>query len=272
MLIDSFNESFFQQLDMRAVELAASNTLYLLIDGAFVPGLHRMLAMESKSLLFASRPGCNDETADCSPFLTQYVPHDKRMRLFLSRCSGWPMVSLIETCESLVQLSNRLSIWCVVEADGQRFNFRFADTRRLPSIVRTLDAAQRAQFAGPATRYSYVDRTGNLNELDVPRSTTEPAAGPVLNDRQFASLVDDSQADELLLLLGDRGYKVNNRPSVGHARMTAAIQIAVSSELDESDVLSWCIWFLQHVEVHPDCTPTSAFETWHQTLFLEGYQ
>jgi hypothetical protein len=272
MLIDSFNESFFEQLDMRAAKLTAPNALYLLFDGAFLPGLHRMLTTENKSLLFASRAGCNDETADCSPFLTRYVAHDKGMRSLLSRCSGWPMVSLIETSESLAQLSNRLSAWCIVEADGQRFNFRFADTRRLPSIVLTLDSAQHAQFAGPATRHSYVDRTGNLNELDVPRTTAEPATGPVLNDRQFASLVDDSRADELFVLLGDRGYKVNDRPSVGNARMTAAIQVAVSSKLDESDVLPWCIWFLQHVEVHPDCTPTSAFETWQQTLFLEKYQ
>jgi hypothetical protein len=272
MLIDSFNESLFEQLDMRAAKQTAPNALYLLLDGAFVPGLHRKLAAENKSLLFASRSGCNDETTDCSPFLTRYVAHDKGMRSLLSRCSGWPMVSLIETSESLAQLSNRLSVWCVVDADGQRFNFRFADTRRLPSIVRTLDAAQRAQFAGPATRYSYVDRTGNLGELDIPRATAEPAASPVLNDRQFAALVDDSRADELLVLLGDRGYKVNDRPSAGHARMTAAIQVAVSSELDEGDVLSWCIWFWQHVEAHRDCTPTSAFETWQQTFFLEKYQ
>ena len=162
-----------------------------------------------------------------------------------------------------------MSVWCVVEADAQRFNFRFADTRRLPSIFRTLDAAQRAQFAGPATRYSYVDRTDNFKEIDVPGTTAEPAASPVLNDRQFASLVDDSRADELLMLLGDRGYKANDRPSVGHARMTAAIQAAVSSELDEEDVLPWCIWFWQHSELHRDCTPRNAFEIWQQTFFLE---
>jgi hypothetical protein len=269
MLIDTFEENFFNKLDMRAAELAAPNKLYLLIDGAFVPGLHKTLASELKSLLFASLPGCNDETADASPFLTPYAPQDKRIRRLLRRCSGWPMVSLIETPESLAQLSARLSAWCVVEADGMRFNFRFADTRRLPAIGQTLGPEQRAQFVGPATRWSYVNRKGRWNVLDVTGASAEPASNPVLNDRQFATLVDDSLADELLVMLGDRGYEVGKHPSISHARMAAALHAAVSADLADDDLHVWCTWFWQYAEAQDNCAATEAFQTWRNNSLKE---
>ncbi|MFC5461529.1 DUF4123 domain-containing protein [Massilia niabensis] len=269
MLIDHFKEDFFDALSMRAVEPSTSKGLYLLIDGAFVPGLHKTLATEVKSLLFASLPRCNNETANLSPFLMPYAIPDKRVRSLLQRCDGWPMVSMIETPEPLAQLSKRLSAWCVVEVDGQRFNFRFPDTRRLPTIFRTLDPAQRAQFTGPIARWSYVGRDGCWNELEVSGSREEPATNPVLNNRQFAALVDDSRADELLVLLGDRGYEVGKHPSVSHARVSAALRVAVSAVLDDNDVLPWCAWYWQHAEMRHDCSAETAFQTWRDTSLME---
>ena len=269
MLIDTFKKDFFDTLDRRAAQLSAPNVLYLLIDGAFIPGLHRALATESKSLLFAALPGCNDETADASPFLTPYSPNDKRMRSLLRRCSGWPMLSLIETTESLAQLAARLSAWCIVEADDQRFNFRFPDTRRLPAIVRTLDPTQRAQFTGPVTHWSYVGREGSWLELDVTGANTEPAANPVLGAQQFAALVDDSRADEVLVLLGDRGHAVGRHPSVSHARVTAAFRAAVSAKLAHDEAIDWCEWYWQHAEAGHDLSMETAFQTWRNTSFME---
>jgi hypothetical protein len=270
MLIDAFEEDFFDKLDMQAAKLVAPTKLYLLIDGAFVPGLHKSLASDSKTLLFASLPGCNDETADASPFLTPYVPQDKRMRWLLRRSSRWPMLSLIETTESLAQLSARLSAWCVVEADGMRFNFRFADTRRLPAIVRTLSPEQRAQFTGPATGWSYVARDGSWSRLEVPGFGVELANGPVLDDLQFAALVDDSRADEALVRLGDRGYEVGKHPSVSHARVTAALRIAVSDALTNDDVLDWCAWFWRHAGAYPDASALAVFQIWKNSSFTEN--
>lgn len=269
MLIDAFEENFFDKLDMQAAKLVAPTKLYLLIDGAFVPGLHKTLASDSKSLLFASLPGCNDETADASPFLTPYVPQDKRMRWLLRRCSRWPMLSVIETPESLAQLSARLSAWCLVEADGMRFNFRFADTRRLPAIVRTLGPEQRAEFTGPATDWSYVARDGSWRQLDVPGFGAEFADNPELDDLQFAALVDDSRADEALVRLGDRGYDVGKHPSVSHARVTAALGIAVSDALSNNDALDWCAWFWRHAEEHHDSSAQAAFQIWKNSFFME---
>jgi hypothetical protein len=269
MLIDAFKGDFFDELDTLSGQLSAWNGLYLLVDGAFVPGLHRTLTAESKSLLFASLPGCRDETADASPFLTPYVPRGKRLRSLLHRCSGWPMLSLIETPESLAQLTVRLSAWCVVEADDQRFNFRFPDTRRLPAIFRTLNPAQRTQFTGPAVRWIYINREGSWSELDVTGVIAEPATNPLLNGQQFAALVDDSRIDEVLVLLGDRGRAVGRHPSASHACVTDALRAAVLEELADEDVLDWCDWYWQHAETNTASPVQAAFQAWRNISLTE---
>jgi hypothetical protein len=269
MLIDAFNEDFFDMLNRRAAELSAPNGLYLLLDGAFVPGLHKTLATECKSLLFASFPGFSDNAADASPFLTPYIRDDKPMRSLLRRCSGWPMLSLIETPESLAQLGARLSAWCIVEADDQRFNFRFPDTRRLPAIFRTLDCAQRAQFTGPAARWSYIGRDSSWNDLDVISVGAQPVTNPVLDSQQFAALVDDSRVDEMLVLLGDRGHEVGKHPSVSHACVSAALLVAASARLADGEALHWCEWYWRYAKACGDCSAHAAFQTWQNTYLTE---
>jgi hypothetical protein len=269
MLIDAFNEDFLDMLDTRAAELSSPNRLYLLVDGAFVPGLHKTLASECKSLLFASLPGFGDNAAEASPFLTPYIRDDKRMRSLLRRCSGLPMLSLIETPESLAQLAARLSAWCIVEADDQRFNFRFPDTRRLPAIFQTLNFAQRAQFAGPAARWSYISRDGGWHELDVKSVGADPVTNPVLDGQQFAALVDDSRVDEMLVLLGDRGSEVGKHPSASHACISAALLVAVSARLAGGEVVDWCEWYWRHAVEGHDCSAKSAFQTWQNIYLME---
>lgn len=269
MLIDPIEEDFFHKLDAQVAKLVAPHTLYLLIDGAFVPGLHQMIAADRKSLLFSLLPGCNNETADASPFLAPVARGDKRIRSLLRRCDRWPMVSLIETPELLSQLSARLSAWCVIEADGQRFNFRFADTRRLPAIFRTLNGVQRAQFAGPAASWSYVERDGRWGQLEVPVVSAEPAVNPVLDALQFGTLVDDSRADEILVLLARPGTEKSSLPSATHARVVAAIRAADPAELPDDDLLHWCECFLHRGKGHDDFAAKAAFETWQKTARME---
>lgn len=124
--------------------MQANTQPYLLIDGAFLPGLRRKLAALSPTLLFEFLPGCNDNTRDVSPLLLACMPAALR---WLERTSGWPMLSVIATRESQRQLAERLAAWCIIEADGQRFNFRFPDTRRLPAIFAALTSGQQAQMA-----------------------------------------------------------------------------------------------------------------------------
>jgi hypothetical protein len=265
MLIDAFAADWMDVLGARMEQLAPSNRLFLLLDGAFVPGLHKMLPSEQKALLFAALPGCSDQVKDASPFLTPYVPAERTMRPLLRRCDQWPMVSAIETPESLDTLTARLSAWCVIEADGQRFNFRFPDTRRLPAIFNVLGPTQRAQIAGPAIRWSYVGRDGVWRELCLVPSGEKAAADPVLDDEQFASLVGDSQADELLVLLRDRGHAVFRHPSKSHALLDCALRAARRGRLESGDVLDWCDWYWLRARLEDEPTAAATLQNWRNS-------
>jgi hypothetical protein len=242
MLIEPFAAGFLDELNERARTLPAAHHMYLLIDGAFVPGIHRRFVQDRKALLFEALPGCGDETRDVSPFLVPFVPDDAQFARTLRRCERWPMVSLIETTESLPELAARLAAWCVVEADGQRFNLRFPDTRRLPLMYQTFDKVQRAQFAGPAARWSYIARNGKWCELTIEGAVQEIASNPSLTDQQFAALVEDSQADETMANLAVWGYAVYERPSESHARISSAIATAKAANLPENELDAWCEW------------------------------
>lgn len=265
MYIDASNDDCFDAIQARIEQLPATLGLYLLIDGAFVPGLHRQGKFARKALLFEPLPACTEDTKDVSPFLVPVEGDVRRTRRLLERCKHWPMVSLIETPEPMEALSKRLAAWCIVEADGQRFNFRFADTRRLPGIYRVLGAAQRAQLVGPAVRWSYVARDGRWAELPIESGASGIAVDPVLDPQQFAVLVDDSRIDELLSLLSGRGLPVYRKPSASHAILVGALRIAVKVRLPDDDLLDWCDWCWKHDQVLEEASAEAALAAWRRT-------
>jgi hypothetical protein len=265
MLIDAFADDWIDVLEARATALTPSSHLYLLLDGAFVPGLHNVLAHTRKLFLFSALPGCTDEARDVSPFLTEFRRGDKFSRVSLKRCDRWPMVSVIETPEVFEELAQRLSAWCVVEADDQRFNFRFPDTRRLPAIFNTLDVVQRSQLTGPAARWSFIARDGRWHELDIVPSAGDVALDPKLDKPQFAALVDDSLADELMVLLGDHGHDAFLHPSASHALLSTALQAAHKATLSDENVPAWCEWFWLRGQSVDKATAITLLETWRDS-------
>lgn len=264
MLIDAFSEGWIQELDARANSLGPLNQLFLLIDGAFVPGIHKSLPSNRKALLFALLPACSEVAESASPFVVPYDRDNKQLRALLQRCDGWPMLSAMTTSEPLGQLAARLAVWCVVEADSQRFNFRFPDTRRLPAIFAALTAQQRATFAGPVKQWSYMGRDGRWNELTVTGNSRDGEAAPILDQHQFASLIEDGRADELLVLLRDRGHSVFRTPSRSHALLSIALRAARTVELDDGDVLQWCEWFWKQGKVHDDTVAAAMLQVWQK--------
>jgi len=262
MLIDVFEKNWIDILCQRARQLPASRKMYLLLDGAFVPRLHRRLPKENKELLFAALPGCSEEAEDASPFLIPFAPEDRFLKRLLGSCNRWPMVSAIETPETLGYLANRMASWCLVEADGQRFNFRFPDTRRLSAILKALSPLQRAQITGPATCWSYIDRDGRWRRLDLPGQEADLVVTPKLDERQFASLVTDSAADEMLAMLADRGHKVFERPSRSHALVTSALRAAPTTQSPDGALLDWCEWLWRQRHLHDDSDMRPVFQAW----------
>lgn len=265
MFIDAFSIQWLDDLHARAAQLAPADRLYVLVDGAFVPGLHKKLASERKAILFALLPGCSEEAGNASPFLTPFDPADKTLKALLQRCDRWPMLSVIATPESLGQLARRLAAWCVIEGDGQVFNFRFPDTRRLPAIVDVLNPIQRAQFLGPATGWTYIGRDRRWHALTVESSSADIADSPVLDGRQFGVLAGDSHADELMALLGDRGHEVYSRPSRTHALLSTALSAARKADLGDHSLNDWCEWFWKQDLLCENSAVADMLQTWRTT-------
>lgn len=265
MLIEPFVDGWMDALRVRADGLPTGQRLHLLIDGAFVPGLHRGIHSDRKVMLFASLPGCSDEALDLSSFLMPFDPEDPTVQRMLRRCSGWPMVSVIQTQEDVKQLAARMAAWTVIEADGQRFHLRFADTRRIPAIVQVLDPGRRAQLLGPATSWSCIARSGAWQEIRLDGADTAPAESPSLGTRQFGLLVEDSRIDEMLALFVRR----HTGPAVpalqGYAVLSLALQVAKKERLTEAAMLDWCGFLWREGRAETTSTAAARFASWQAT-------
>jgi hypothetical protein len=274
MLIDTYEESWLDRFDAASRDWPEVGSTYLLIDGVFVPGLQRLVkaalpSSQAPSLLFEALPACSDSTRDVSPFLVRFEHSNGRFLALLGKCSGWPMMCAIDTTETQAELADRLAAWCVVEVDDQRFNFRFPDTRRLPAIFDALTPVQRAEFAGPATRWSYIDRSGNWRELAMTEAPSAIADRPRLDERQFAKLVSDSEADEVLSMLDYRGQKLVGSRSQYHATVSLALRVARKTNLDVLSKVAWCESCLADGDLHDDTALAERLPQWLATSAAE---
>lgn len=262
MLIEPFVAGWVDALRLRAGDLPTGQRLHLLIDGAFIPGLHRGIHPDRKVMLFAALPGCSDEALDLSSFLTPFDPDDPSIQRMLHRCSGWPMVSVIQTHEEMKQLAARMAAWTVIEADGQRFHLRFADTRRIPAIVRVLNPSQRSELLGPAKSWTYITRSGAWQALGLDGVDSNAATNPTLDTRQFGLLVEDSSIDEMLALFTQRHPGPVSPALQSYEALSLALQVAVKEHLLEPDLLGWCEFFWRERQLESMSTAVSKFAEW----------
>lgn len=248
MLIDPFQPRWQSDLKRLHTALPHGASLMLLIDGAFVPTIFQQLGDECQPiLLFEFLPGCSEQARDVSPFIVPYEPRNQSLALLVSRCSGWPMLSALATYESAEQLAKRLAAWCIVEVDGQSFNFRFPDTRRLPAIFDTLTQQQRGNLIGDAIGWHYIRREGDWSSLPL-QSSTVPISMPektTLDQHQFGQLLKDSEADEMWVQLLDRGVQTHLLPSQRHTLLSNALCVADKNGLDDLLRIAWCMDCIQ---------------------------
>lgn len=263
MLTDPFHVDWLTDLMAHHASVPAGANLHLLIDGAFRPGLFRELDKEPL-VLFESLPSCSEETRDVSPFVVQFEPNDRSLCRLLCRCNGFPMVSAITTFETAEKLSERLAAWCIVEADDQRFNFRFSDTRRLPDIFRVLTDQQRGEISGNAVAWRFVGRNGEWNEIAYPLTPGEFAvtARAKLDENQFKRLVSDSEPDEMWARLEYRGVTTHLPPSQRHAVLSSALSLVHERKIDGNDTVRWCAASLSMDEANDLANLRTRFAAW----------
>jgi Domain of unknown function (DUF4123) len=248
MLINPFLPEWQTDLNRLHAALPHGAGLMMLIDGAFVPKIFQQLNNQCKPiLLFELLPACSKEARDVSPFVMQFDPADRSLARLLMRCSGWPMLSALATYESAEQVAKRLAAWCIVEVDGQNFNFRFPDTRRLPAIFENLTPQQRRELTGNAIGWHHIGRDGSWHCLSLePNPIALPVPAKItLDEHQFGRLLQESEPDEMWVQLLDRGARTGLLPSQRHALLSNALYVADKYGLDDTLKVAWCLYCIQ---------------------------
>lgn len=175
---------------------------------------------------------------------------------------GYPMLSVIVTPESLDELALRLRPWCIVNADGEPYVFRFPDTRRLPGVVDVLTPEQHGAFFGPAHVWLTRTRRATWSALRLPGLPLPPAEEVKLDGEQFVQLMNDAEADEIIA-----HFHVHEPALVAHCdpaevweRMAHGLKRADYYGIDQPDRMQWSRWFAQQplLERMPEAEPLLA--------------
>lgn len=192
--------------------------------------------------------------------LTSDIAHACRDVIALT--DGLPMLSIIVTPESLDELALRLAPWCIVNADGQAFVFRFPDTRRLPGIIDVLTPEQHGAIFGPAHAWIYRTRDAHWAELPLSESSCPPAENIKLDADQYAQLISESEADEILADLNLNTPALMNRylPAEAHELAAFGLKRANRYGISDTDRKQWCRLILQQpkLEQLPSSIPLLA--------------
>ena len=182
--------------------------IYALIEGVLNETCYPLLKRAGSLpffALYANTPSADEETLCVSPILVEYLESARSTwESLLKKTNGQPALSIIFTPESLAQLADRLTPWCIVDAADHTLALSFADTRILPELFKVLTPQQLAQFCGPARHWQYLTRSAEWHELPLPavgKNNLAPADAVVLNDKQCAQLMTASEPDNVLFQL-----------------------------------------------------------------------
>jgi hypothetical protein len=194
-------------------------------------------------------------------------------RAVTGHTDGYPMLSVIVTPESLDELTLRLHPWCVVNADGEHYVFRFPDTRRLSGIVDVLTPEQHGAFFGPAHMWLTRTRRATWSALPLPGLPLPPAEEVKLDGEQFAQLMNDAEADEIIahFHIHEPALVARCDPAEVWERMAHGLKRADYYSITHPDRLIWSRLFAQqpHFERIPEARPLLAALKSNQCGFRE---
>ncbi|TSD61828.1 DUF4123 domain-containing protein [Variovorax sp. KBS0712] len=234
---------------------------YALVDCAFAPQCHQLLESHLGSgswrSLYENMPGASDEAIRHSPVLLNIDAVERPLLdRVLQLTNGLPMLSFIRSAEPLESLFERLSPWCIVNADGQYFVLRFPDTRRLPDVLAALSPLQQTAFCGPGATWHFRRRDASWSTFlalgQMNASMSLPPGAPVLDGEQCAVLIAGSEVDEMVanLLQLSPAYEAKHLPSALHALAERGLAEANAMHLDTmAQRMNLCEVFWLHPEL-----------------------
>lgn len=265
MLIHRHHSSWLEELEQLIGMLRTAlegHTVYALLDGAFNDDCYRLLTRHHTTLAWRSLFNLSSEpdtelAAALPTLLALPAPSAQAWRAVLACTDGWPMLSLIATAETFDALARRLSPWSVVDADGQYFVLRYADTRRLPDVVGVLQPPQHGALFGPAAAWMYWDRSAQWQALPLPACSAPPLTDVRLDGAQCAALIGASESDEIFasMMQKDPTLAASLAPDAAYAAIAQSLAKADQYRIAGYDRQSWCRLRLGYptLESNPRC-------------------
>lgn len=197
--VDSFTADLVRSWQQAGTELLG----YALVDAAFDQRVVKRYAANAVSVYR------NTELAgleELSPRLISLprVPDRsvEEIKSLCTKCRQAPMLSFIASPCSPDELSTHLRYLFTTETEDRlKWPIRFADTRILPQLLKTLSIEQAARIGLAIHNWWWPDRTGKLTSCSPPfgRACDRPRIS--LAQTQFDELVDAAAPDALLAQL-----------------------------------------------------------------------
>ena len=246
-------------------EMWPDANVFSLLDCVFAESCHTAIKkhrLPSRSLYDLSdepSPELQAISPTLVPLTRATIPE---WREVLRITDGFPMLSMIATPESLDELARRLNSWCIVNADGEPYVFRFPDTRRLPGVVNVLTPQQHGAFFGPARAWRYRTRSAQWAELPLADAPLPPADEVRLDTEQCAQLIGDGEADEILehFHVYEPAFIRPYPPADAYTLIAQGLKRANHYGIENFDRMHWCRLFMQRPELEriPEATPLLA--------------
>jgi len=188
-------------------------------------------------------------------------------RTLLRVTNGLPCLSLIGSTQSATTLRKTLIWLAEAHTEGAPpLHCRFADTRMLPGLLRSLTLTQQVTLAGSIAAWGWIDRDGSLqtSTLPAPESAHEiqDAAPFTLDAAQFAFMLTSAEPDMVFQMLVERLPELvpDSPPHLFYARLAQMISAAHGYGIEDlPDLFQYVVVGLStqdRFDLHPALAPT----------------
>lgn len=202
-MINAYPENLATTLTKHYGQLCGSeSSLYAVIDHSFDPTLLTKLRGEIDWISIYSERG-NPDVEICPLLCTIDTKNEfsllQQLRLVLNATSEQPMLSFWVSVHDRKYILSHFDHYFDVNIEPEKLSYilRYADTRILPSLIEHFTSEQKAHFLRPFAEVIYFDRSAQPVHVRPTDQPQHPQQSIVLNEKQFAALLDASLPDQI---------------------------------------------------------------------------